>query len=380
MTVDYWKKVLSPSTFTSNLSFAAYGKETTVDMPEVAYNSTYNTILVFGAKSKLTNINNSSVKILGFESTYINNTNTPNHGNIIGGGSITFTVRNAGNVISGANCKFEGNGINSSNIITGSGSTIDIGKYAEGNIIAGSNLTIKLTQANQNISSNIITNSYFRFNNEVNYPTNFYGNFIISNNATFNDRSKGSIYYRGADWSGNLILGGNRGDWIGSKIYSGDFTGNIIGGQSTVILGGRIVGNVISGNSTKVSKNLKNGSTLSIEEDTQERITEVRSTWILGSSANSPEEIEKIDNRYGLMLIGVGHDTPYVTNDIRYRIFYPNKADYPAQLYGYKEYTESYNVLDKNGEYVIKNGELNVEHPSIIAKLNELIDAKLAQL
>ena len=70
--------------------------------------------------------------------------------------------------------------------------------------------------------------------------------------------------------------------------------------------------------------------------------------------------IEYVPDRKGLCLIQPTV-TEYTTGDTQFQLYWPNKKEYAARISGYTQWKDDYNVFDKDGEEVVKNGKLTIK-------------------
>ena len=234
------------------------------------------------------------------------------------------------------------------------------------------------------LTSNRVANNYqtyiFGKDFELSTPDDVYnwygGTFIVSTNAKFTSgKQKNTI--------GTLISGNST---TLSNIFSYCiFSGNEIKIDDTVIFNCAIVGpnasisttdydNLIVGSSSQIplyNNVIAGGKTSIIESKTVQS-----GTSIIASIKDNKKIEDYITTRYGLTLVG-SYSTPSIWNDYRYRIYFPDSTDYPAQLYGAAQYTDSMNILDKDGNKIVDNGKLVLEEK--VKQLEEEI-AELKQI
>lgn len=278
-------------------------------------------------------------------------------------GAVTFTKKNGNNT-------FTSPGLSYSHIIPSETTVTLTGAWYGGNLLSG-----------------------YKVNFETN-PITLYGNLIggYQTNVQVNGSNAGVVILgRKSNISGavsNLILGnestkqsGNTINLIASNnvtLQSGSIT-NLIGGSNIDLTNISGCTNAILGSNCtiKLGGNLLAGANTILADTTPYQ----SGTVIIATLAEGNRIEDKSKKRYGLTLVGHGYSyqNPSKTNDLRYRIYFPDSTNYPAQLYGAIQYTDSMNVLDKDDNVIISNGKLNGhlltdEEYDLFQKMKELIN------
>ena len=267
--------------------------------------------------------------------------------------TLTLNSTHYNNIILSNNCKLIKNGSINGTIITANNCTIE-GSGFGGNVILGSNNKLQDTTISSNFivgneSSEIKNNTFNAFttfsSNYKNIGNTFYG---VSAFGIYSNIQSGFIH------SPSLI-------GYGSTISANNIAAPLLLGSACSINANSLKSIVIAGHYFK----------------TDDSVDNQYSTWIINSFNDIKQNIDNFINRRGLILTGL---SPYsVFSGASYFVYWPNNSCY-AEHHGNIRYADDMNIMDKDGQYIIRNGELNVEHPTIVAKINELIDVKLAQL
>lgn len=266
------------------------------------------------------------------------------------------------------------------NNITGGGYNYDLSAKS---ITLQNNAVLILPQSS-NIVNNAVGgdgNEYYLYANNLhligkNSTLNFIGGghvcggvFIVSTN----NKIERVGHHWGVSLGGyqNTIDNFNNGGIVifgSSSTINGENTSNLILGGNAKLnkkMGGNAMLGLTSTINNTIEGNLMCGINLTLTENALSQQNGFLS--ILSLSADS-KQIEEIKNRLGIVFVSA-KDTKNGGN-----LYYSNVLTAPIYVHGYQQYTESANVIDSDGNYLIQNGKSTLE------KRIETLEEEIAQL
>lgn len=99
---------------------------------------------------------------------------------------------------------------------------------------------------------------------------------------------------------------------------------------------------------------------------TENALSRQNGFWSIVSLSADSKQIEEIKQRYGIVFVCDNYNSG--------NLYYSNVVKAPIRIHGYQQYTESANVIDCDGNYLIQNGKSTLE------KRIETLEEEIAQL
>lgn len=236
--------------------------------------------------------------------------------------TLTSTSMTTGNISLGGNSTLYSNGNHSGNICMGSVASVESDVLMQGNLFAGMGATIK--------------------------GGNFSGAVVTARTSTI---SSGMF-------NGDVTLGDT------STISGGTYNANLHLGYGTHLSDGKFYGNILAGSYINIDSN----------------VTESRNFWVLAGLKNSVNLKTQLQRRLGIIIVGNGAVDIDLTPSKTVQVLMPSEKNLAARVSGWEKWENDFNVVDAEGNEIIKNGVLTVTGNSSGGideeALNEILNAK----